>query len=693
LRAAKTSVSSTIYLPFLLFLSWIAEFKALEGSLSMMSKVLNDVLDFNRMDSGRFESVSKPFAFHMVMRSLFVPLRMATDARKLEFTTELDPAIDKLTRAAMYQALGESPAGVARRLAEADDADESGMVVGDEMRLRQIINNLASNACKFTPAGGRITIRTKLIWPTRLPEPLGGTVVPDANTPASDMTTPRANAYGATPHPGVQRNPLSEPNTPTVAKAERPPIAARSSSGAGSSATGTTTDTEAADAAALHDVLSANHLDQHNQRNTRPLGIEKIVVRIEVTDTGCGITSSDMVKNKLFSAFNQTEQGRQQGGKGTGLGLALVRQIVKRTGGRLGVSSAGSGQGSTFWVEMPLGCGSKAVVGGADRLHRLAKMDTPDEIDAALTEFTPAPPLAARKGPRRSSDLGPLAPAALENLMDQQGQMASLPSMTMESANPILSRMAIKETGGSPAPDAVSLNLMHPDDGAEPEPHGGMGASLVRDPPPPPIVLPPTSPALVLASARPANVSTPPPATPPSATITRTPAPPAPPFAQMPVLVVDDDSLTRMLMKRLLTRLGCKVTTAENGEAALAALTGSPRPTPQSEEAPPTPVRANTDEGGTAEGYVPEGTYAVVFLDNQMPVLSGLEAVRRLRQAGRSDFVVGVTGNALLSDQEDYLEAGADYVLTKPVLEKSLRGMLVLADEMRQQRPRRESKT
>lgn len=35
------------------------EFKALEGSLAMMSKVLNDVLDFNRMDSGRFESVFK----------------------------------------------------------------------------------------------------------------------------------------------------------------------------------------------------------------------------------------------------------------------------------------------------------------------------------------------------------------------------------------------------------------------------------------------------------------------------------------------------------------------------------------------------------------------------------------------------------------------------------------------------------
>jgi osomolarity two-component system sensor histidine kinase SLN1 len=59
------------------------EFSALEGSLSMMSKVLNDVLDFNRMDSGRFETASRPFAFHQVMQSMFVPLRLATNARNL----------------------------------------------------------------------------------------------------------------------------------------------------------------------------------------------------------------------------------------------------------------------------------------------------------------------------------------------------------------------------------------------------------------------------------------------------------------------------------------------------------------------------------------------------------------------------------------------------------------------------------
>jgi CheY-like chemotaxis protein len=99
----------------------------------------------------------------------------------------------------------------------------------------------------------------------------------------------------------------------------------------------------------------------------------------------------------------------------------------------------------------------------------------------------------------------------------------------------------------------------------------------------------------------------------------------------LPVLVVDDDSLTRTLMTRMLSRLGCKVSTAENGEVALEMI---------------------------LKGY--GGRFAVVFLDNQMPVMSGLSMVAKLREARRNDFVVGVTGNALLSDQEEYLHAGVD---------------------------------
>lgn len=142
-----------------------------------------------------------------------------------------------------------------------------------------------------------------------------------------------------------------------------------------------------------------------------------------------------------------------------------------------------------------------------------------------------------------------------------------------------------------------------------------------------------------------------------------------------------------MLMNRMLTRLGCVVSVAENGEIALEMIcgpraarpgsvvgstsggTGSAKPTPSSEDPPSirfaddmNPGRPSTDGGmGTDVALgTEENKYSIVFLDNQMPVLSGLKAVAKLREIGRTDFVVGVTGNALLSDQEEYLEAGVD---------------------------------
>ncbi len=75
------------------------------------------------------------------MRSLFVPLRLATDTRGLEFVYDLDKNIDDVARYALYEARGESAESIARLMA--DGPEEDGYVVGDEMRLRQIITNLA----------------------------------------------------------------------------------------------------------------------------------------------------------------------------------------------------------------------------------------------------------------------------------------------------------------------------------------------------------------------------------------------------------------------------------------------------------------------------------------------------------------------------------------------------------------------
>jgi osomolarity two-component system sensor histidine kinase SLN1 len=104
---------------------------------------MSDTAPSNRMDSGRFEILSKPYAFHVVIRSLFIPLRMATDARNLELVTSLDDAIDKVARQAAHEATGED-------LEKYADSEEDGVVLGDAIRLRQIINNLARSASIYT---------------------------------------------------------------------------------------------------------------------------------------------------------------------------------------------------------------------------------------------------------------------------------------------------------------------------------------------------------------------------------------------------------------------------------------------------------------------------------------------------------------------------------------------------------------
>jgi PAS domain S-box-containing protein len=68
-------------------------------------------------------------------------------------------------------------------------------------------------------------------------------------------------------------------------------------------------------------------------------------VRIQVEDQGCGIAPEAL--EKLFEPFFTTKPG------GTGLGLYITHDIVKRHGGRLAVSSE-PGRGTTFTVELPL---------------------------------------------------------------------------------------------------------------------------------------------------------------------------------------------------------------------------------------------------------------------------------------------------------------------------------------------------
>lgn len=103
----------------------------------------------------------------------------------------------------------------------------------------------------------------------------------------------------------------------------------------------------------------------------------------------------------------------------------------------------------------------------------------------------------------------------------------------------------------------------------------------------------------------------------------------------MRVLVVDDNPINRSVVERVLRQLDCGVTTADDGEAGVAA------------------ARA--------------GRYDLVLMDVQMPGVDGLEAARRLRAAGDRTPIVALTASTAESDRAMCLAVGMDGVLHKPL--------------------------
>ena len=104
------------------------------------------------------------------------------------------------------------------------------------------------------------------------------------------------------------------------------------------------------------------------------------------------------------------------------------------------------------------------------------------------------------------------------------------------------------------------------------------------------------------------------------------------------VLLVDDDEITQIQIKRLLEKQGFKVHVAVNGQIALAELARE--------------------------------EFQCILMDVQMPVLDGVEATRRIR-AANSNFstipIIALTAFAMSGDWEKFLDAGMDDYVAKPI--------------------------
>ncbi|MCK6546686.1 ATP-binding protein [Myxococcota bacterium] len=77
----------------------------------------------------------------------------------------------------------------------------------------------------------------------------------------------------------------------------------------------------------------------------------EVALHVEVIDTGCGIADADV--QRLFQPFTQLSGRAQPSRGGTGLGLALCRELLSLMGGSIAVRSE-PGVGSTFWFDVLL---------------------------------------------------------------------------------------------------------------------------------------------------------------------------------------------------------------------------------------------------------------------------------------------------------------------------------------------------
>jgi len=360
-----------------------------------------------------------------------------------------------------------------------------------------------------------------------------------------------------------------------------------------------------------------------------------IRLRFEVADTGIGIAPE--VQRNLFQRFVQADSSTTRKFGGTGLGLAICRRLVELMQGEIGIVSS-PGQGSTFWFVAefapagPAPASAEPVVSLAGR-RILVVDDNPTNrkfFHHALDRWSVRHEAvdsaeAAMQELRRVAAKEPYELVLLDRMMPGT---EGLTLARMIRAEPALGRpllVLISSDGERLTPDQLKEN------GLAASEFKPIPATRLRD-----LILRVLEMSPPVQAPKPAAVE---PAVPVDANAPR-------------ILVAEDNRVNQKVALQYLKNAGFAATVVADGQEAIDALRKHP--------------------------------FELVLMDVQMPVMDGLEATRRIRQAqaahepgfDRAVRIVAMTANAMAGDRELCLAAGMDDYTSKPLTPSGIKTVL-----------------
>jgi PAS domain S-box-containing protein len=344
-----------------------------------------------------------------------------------------------------------------------------------------------------------------------------------------------------------------------------------------------------------------------------------------VRDTGIGIAPE--AQGKLFEAFSQADVSTTRKYGGTGLGLALSKQLIEQIG-----MESEEGAGSTFWVRLPLEKQARAHLpreaGHAlEGVRVLLVDDHATNVENLRTQFS------AWKIPNEVVTDGAGALKALRAAASTPGPFAVA---LIDQGIPGMECLDLARTiKGDPAIAATRLVLLttrRDPPGAEELQSAGILKTCLK--PVRQSQLFDTlvdaladSPAIMAAASGPAMAAG-----------TKRPE---------RILLAEDNAVNQRVALGQLRTLGYAADAVANGYEALQALARAP--------------------------------YDIVLMDCHMPELDGYEATAAIRQregSARHTWIIAMTANAMPEDRRQCIEAGMDDYVSKPVRIKDLEAAL-----------------